>query len=118
MAEAAAPSAAPQMSRLAGLWRLKVGIIPLPIAAVIVLVAAVFVARGKAPSDILMNTAVLAVGGFACAEIGKRLPLVRNIGAAAILATFVPSYLVYAHLIPGPLETSIKVFTKDSNFLY
>ena len=105
MADAAAPSAAVPESRLAGLWGPKVGIIPMPIAAVVVLIAAVFIARGKAPSDILMNIAVLAVGGFACAEVGKRLPLLSKIGAAAILATFVPSYLVYAHLIPKALET-------------
>jgi hypothetical protein len=30
-------------------------------------------------------------GGFGCAEIGKRLPVIRNLGAAAIFATFVPS---------------------------
>ena len=118
MADAAAPSAAVPESRLAGLWGPKVGIIPMPIAAVVVLIAAVFIARGKAPSDILMNIAVLAVGGFACAEVGKRLPLLSKIGAAAILATFVPSYLVYAHLIPKALETSITTFTKESNFLY
>ena len=36
--------------------------------------------------------AVLALGGFGCAEIGRRLPVIRNLGAAAIFATFVPSY--------------------------
>jgi Na+/citrate or Na+/malate symporter len=40
-----------------------------------------------------MAIAVLAFFGFTCAEIGKRMPLVRNIGAAAIFATFIPSAL-------------------------
>jgi CCS family citrate carrier protein len=96
----------------------RIGVVPLPVAAAILGVAAVFVSLGKVPSDILMNMAVLAVGGFACAELGRRLPLVRNIGAAAIFATFIPSYLVFAHILPAPLVASITTFTKASNFLY
>jgi CCS family citrate carrier protein len=102
-------------------WRImdvRIGIVPLPVFAAILGVAAVFVSQGKVPSDILTNMAVLAVGGFACAEVGRRLPLIRNIGAAAIFATFIPSYLVYAHILPTPLIASITGFTKASNFLY
>ena len=44
--------------------------------------------------------------------------MIRNIGAAAIFATFIPSYLVYAHILPAPLVESITAFTKSSNFLY
>jgi CCS family citrate carrier protein len=97
---------------------IKVGIVPAPVALAVAAVAAVFVSHGKAPSDILTNMGVLAVGGFVCAEVGKRLPVLRHVGAAAILATFVPSYLAYAHLLPGPLVVSITEFTKQSSFLY
>ncbi len=62
--------------------------------------------------------AVLVLGGFTCAEIGKRIPILRNIGAAAIFATFIPSALVYYHLIPAKMESSIIEFTKSTNFLY
>jgi malate:Na+ symporter len=96
----------------------RIGIVPAPVFAAILGVVAVYVSLGKAPSDILMNMAVLAVGGFACAELGKRLPVLRDIGAAAIFATFIPSYLVFAHILPAPLVTSITSFTKASNFLY
>jgi malate:Na+ symporter len=102
-------------------WRImdfRIGVVPVPIFAVIVGVTALFVSQDKVPSDIVMNMAVLAAGGFACAELGKRLPYVRNIGAAAIFATFIPSYLVFAHLLPKPLVTSITDFTKSSNLLY
>jgi malate:Na+ symporter len=119
---AAAPSTpSTPMSDRSWWWRLmdlKIGVVPVPVFGLIIAVAAAYVARGKAPSDVLMNIAVLAVGGFACAELGRRLPYLRNIGAAAILATFVPSYLVYVHLLPKPLVTSITEFTKQSNFLY
>ncbi len=96
----------------------RIGVVPAPVLVAIVDVAAVFVGQGKVPSDILMNMAVLAVGGFACAELGRLLPPIRKIGAAAIFATFIPSYLVFAHILPAPLVTSITSFTKASNFLY
>jgi malate:Na+ symporter len=125
MTEGPAPAgpdaAAPARPGMAWWWRimdLRIGVVPAPVLLAVVGVAAVFVLQGKVPSDILMNIAVLAVGGFSCAELGRRLPLVRNIGAAAIFATFIPSYLVYAHLLPAPLVVSITGFTKASNFLY
>jgi len=40
------------------------------------------------------------------------------LGAAAIFATFVPSYLVYAHLLPEGMLKPVAEFTKASNFLY
>lgn len=96
----------------------KIGIVPLPVFVSLLALIYAFVRIGKVPSDILMNMAVLAVGGFACAELGKRLPLIKHIGAAAIFATFIPSYLVYAHLIPLTVIHSVTIFTKSSNFLY
>jgi CCS family citrate carrier protein len=115
----AAPSG--KASVLARWWSImdfKIGIVPLPVLLVIAGVAAAFVQIGEVPSDILMNIAVLSVGGFACAELGRRLPLLRNLGFAAIFATFVPSFLVWAHVLPKPLVKSISDFTDQSNFLY
>ncbi len=102
-------------------WRIvdiRVGIIPLPIYIGLLALIAGFVWTGKVPSDLLMSIVLLAVGGFTCAEIGKRLPILRNIGAAAILATFIPSALAYYHWLPQPILTSVIDFTKASNFLY
>ncbi len=106
---------------LAAWWRIvdfKIGVVPAPVFLLLLAVIAAFVASGKTPSDILINIAVLSVGGFACGETGKRLPLLNQMGAGAILATFVPSYLVYAHLLPQPVIASVTEFTKASNFLY
>ncbi len=102
-------------------WKLmdiRIGIIPLPVFVLIAVLTWAFVQSKEVPKDILMNMAVLAAGGFACAEIGKRIPFLNQIGLAAIFATFIPSYLVFAHLIPDPLKDSIVSFTKSSNFLY
>src|ERR1700728_4619865 len=104
-----------------GWWAIvdfKIGIIPLPIFVVLIGVIGGFAATGTVPSDILIAIVLLSMGGFACAELGKRIPIVRNVGAAAIFATFIPSYLAFHHLLPASILNSVTQFTKDSNFLY
>ncbi len=105
-----------------GWWKLvdfRIGVVP---AAIYVLLAALvtfFIAKdGKLASDVPTMVAVLALGGFGCAEIGKPLPVIRNIGAAAIFATFLPSYLAFAHLLPDGILKPVAEFTKALNFLY
>ena len=116
--EAAPDAPSPALARWWALMDFRIGVVPLPVLLAIVVVAAVFVRAGEVPADILMNIAVLAAGGFLCAEVGRRTPLLRHLGLAAILATFVPSFLVYAHALPAPLIKSISSFTESSNFLY
>jgi malate:Na+ symporter len=102
-------------------WRIvdfKIGIVPLPIYVALLALIAGFVLADKVPSDILMGMVLLSMGGFTCAELGKRLPVLRHIGAAAIFATFIPSYLAFHHFLPAPVLDSVTVFTKESNFLY
>src|SRR5580658_117417 len=104
-----------------GWWSIvdyKIGIIPLPVFLILIAVIAGFAATGTVPSDILMAIVLLSMGGFACAELGKRIPIIRNVGAAAIFATFIPSYLAFHHLLPASILNSVTQFTKDSNFLY
>jgi hypothetical protein len=104
-----------------GWWRLvdfRIGIVPLPVYVLLIGLVAALVALGEIRSDAPTMIVVLVLGGFTCAEIGKRLPVLRNIGAGAIFATFIPSALAYYHLIPTQVETSIIEFTKSTNFLY
>ncbi|MCY0854169.1 2-hydroxycarboxylate transporter family protein [Cupriavidus sp. D39] len=104
-----------------GWWRLmemRIGIIPLPVYLLLLALITGFISTGKVPSDISVSIALLAVGGFSCAELGKRLPVMRNIGAAAIFATFIPSYLAFKHLLPGMVLKNVVDFTKSTNFLY
>jgi malate:Na+ symporter len=123
---AAAPVAgqAPQASRRfwpEGWWRLmefRIGIIPLPVFIVMGALIAGFVATGKISSEISMAIVVFSFFGFLCAELGKRIPIIRNIGAAAIFATFIPSALVYYKVLPEPIIKMTTEFTKSSNFLY
>jgi malate:Na+ symporter len=105
-----------------GWWKLvdfRIGIVPLAVYILLAALVTFFILRdGKLASDLPTMIAVLALGGFGCAEIGKRLPVIRNLGAAAIFATFVPSYLTYAHLLPEGMLKPVAEFTKASNFLY
>jgi malate:Na+ symporter len=102
-------------------WKLmeaRIGVVPWPVHLVLIGVIAYFTLSGTVPTEVNMMIAVLAVGGFTCAELGHRTPLLRHVGGAAICATFIPSALVYYHVLPAPLIASVTEFTKASNFLY
>jgi CCS family citrate carrier protein len=104
-----------------GWWKImefRIGVVPLPVYLLLLGLTAGFVATGKVPGEISVMIAVIALGGFTCAELGKRLPLLRHVGAAAIFATFIPSCLVYYQLLPDLLVKSVTEFTKSTNFLY
>src|SRR6266850_7736431 len=105
------------------LMEVRIGVIPLPVYLLLVALLVVFVLINKVtdektPEEISMVLAIMAVGGFTCAEIGKRIPILRNIGGAAIFATFIPSCLVFYHLLPTSLLQPVTGFFKNTNFLY
>src|SRR5262245_18080868 len=98
-------------------WR--IGILPLPVYLIRLAVIIWFTRQpGKFPGEICVMMAVLAVGGFTCGELGKRLPVLHHFGAAAIFATFIPSFLTYKKLLPDSLVASVTDFTRGTNFLY
>lgn len=103
---------------------LRIGILPVPVVVVLVILLTAFIvtgkfpAGGKTPQDVCTMLAVLALGGFVCAEIGKRIPLVKDIGGAAIFATFIPSYLAFHQYVPPVIVQTVTDFTRETNFLY
>jgi malate:Na+ symporter len=102
-------------------WRwveLRVGIIPLPVYIVLVALLGGCIASGHLTGDISTVIALLVVGGFTCAEIGRHLPYLRQIGAAAIFATFVPSALTYYGWLPRAVIDVTTSFTESTQFLY
>jgi CCS family citrate carrier protein len=102
-------------------WKLmdaRIGIIPVPVLIVLLGIFGYFVQRGKLPGEICMMIAVLAGGGFLCGELGNRIPGLRDVGGAAILATFVPSALVYYKVLPKAIVKPVTEFTQSSQFLY
>ena len=109
-----------------GWWKLmeiRIGIIPLPVYVMLggLLLAFVLmnkVTDEKTPEEISTVLAIMVVGGFTCAEIGKRIPIIRSIGGAAIFATFIPSCLAFYHLLPASLLQPVTMFFRNTNFLY
>src|SRR3974390_1703104 len=104
-----------------GWWKigdLRLGHAPLPSYVILIALLVAFTFTGDIKGEISIMIAVLVIGGFTCAEVGKRLPVLPHIGAAAIFATFVPSALAYYKLLPPQIEKSVIEFTKYTNFLY
>ena len=104
-------------------WRLmdnyKIGVIPLPLFIIAgILIFAEVLVTGKLPSEIVVMVVTCAFFGFLCGEIGKRLPIVGKMGAAAICATFIPSALVYYGILPTPVVQATTKFYKDTHILY
>ncbi|MGA7324298.1 MAG: 2-hydroxycarboxylate transporter family protein [Rhodomicrobium sp.] len=102
-------------------WRLmetRIGIVPVPVFVLLLVLITAFTLTHKMPDEISVALALMVVGGFTCAEIGKRLPVIRNIGAAAIFATFIPSALVYYQALPADIVKVVTDFHKQTNFLY
>jgi Na+/citrate or Na+/malate symporter len=97
-------------------WR--IGIVPMPVFVVLTVLIWYFVATEKVATGLPTMIAVVAIFGFACAEIGQRIPGVRSVGGGAIFATFLPSALVFYHVLSPVLVTAVTQFTKASNFLY
>ena len=96
---------------------IRIGTIPLPVHLLLLTILGYFVASGKVPTEHSMMIAVLAVLGFTCAELGRHVPLLKQIGGAAIFAAFIPSYLAFHQLIPPVMTKAVTDFTKASNFL-
>lgn len=105
-----------------GWWRLmeaKVGVIPLPLFVLAgVLVLALASTKGGLTNELTVMAVTLAFFGFACGEIGKRIPVIGKMGAAAICATFIPSALVYYGLLPDIVVEATTKFYKATGILY
>src|SRR3974390_806222 len=104
-----------------GWWKIldiRIGIIPIPVYVILIVLLAGLTYTGDIKGEVSTMIAVLVIGGFTCAEIGRRMPILRAIGAGAIFATFIPSALAYYKLLPPQIEKSIIEFTKYTNFLY
>ncbi len=116
----AIPSAEPERRRSAWarLMDHDLGIIPLPAYVLLVVVLASFVHLGKVKGDIATVIGIMAAFAFTLGEIGKRLPIVRNIGGAAVVVTFVPSYLAYKGWIPEQMTSVVETFFKSTGVLY
>lgn len=97
-------------------WR--IGAVPVPVAVALAGVLWFFVSRGAVAADLPMMIGLTMLLSFICAEIGHRIPGLRMVGGAVIVATFLPSALAYYHVLPTDLVSAVTRFTKDSNYLF
>lgn len=100
------------------IFSFKIGIMPLGIYLALLVVVFALISKNILPSDMIGATAIMVLYGFTCAEIGKRLPIIKNVGGTVIMATFLPSYMVYAKLIPKQAVDAVTIFMNQTNFLY
>jgi Na+/citrate or Na+/malate symporter len=96
----------------------NVNMVPLGMYLFMLVCMFLTVNRGIMPNGIIGGITLMALYGYACAEFGSRIPLLKYVGGTVIMATFLPSYLVYIDMIPKVAVTSITTFMKSSNFLY
>ncbi|PKW14780.1 2-hydroxycarboxylate transporter family protein [Saccharopolyspora spinosa] len=112
-AEQVAPTEQPRP-----IWSVRIGVIPLPFYALLVVVLAVLAWQDDLAADIPTMAALLGVCSYTCYEVGRRIPGFRSIGGPVILVTFLPAFLVAAQWIPADLAKHISTFYKSTNFLY
>lgn len=121
-ATAQAPAGAEQGFWPNAWWKVlnyKIGVVPLPLFVLTaVLIYGLETTKGGLKPDITSMVAMFAFFGFACGEIGKRIPYLGKMGAAAICATFIPSALVYYNILPAELTDATTKFYKSTNILY
>ena len=97
---------------------IRVGIIPLPAYILLGILIVGLVINGKLKPEITIMIGVLAFGGFTCAELGKRIPILNKIGGSSLVNVFLPSYLVAINFFPVEFVEPVTKFTKSSNFIY
>ncbi|MHB8815116.1 MAG: 2-hydroxycarboxylate transporter family protein [Steroidobacteraceae bacterium] len=118
----APPSSGVDPPRWAQAWQRlmdwRIGAVPVPIAVVLAGVLWYFVSHGAVATDLPMMIGLTMLLSFICAEIGHRIPGLRTVGGAVIVATFLPSALAYYHVLPADLVGAVTRFTKDSNYLF
>lgn len=96
----------------------RIGALPLPVFLPLFTAVALLTVSHTLTNDLSVMISTLAVGGFLCAWLGSIIPVLRRLGAPAITAAFLPSYLVYRHWLPDNLVDTVTTFTKGSNFIY
>jgi malate:Na+ symporter len=104
--------------RQAGWGTYPVGTLPLPMFLVLLCLVIGLTATHLLTSEVSLMVAALAVGGNACDWLGSVVPAFRRLGAPAIIAAFLPSYLVYRHWLPTNFQGSVTAFVHETNFIY
>lgn len=96
----------------------RFGVIPLPLFVLLGISIAALTFSNAMTQEAPVMIATLVAGGFCCAWIGGLIPWVKKLGGPALVAAFLPSYLVFRHWLPRNLVENITSFTTTTNFIY
>ena len=95
-----------------------IGNIPLPLYVVLAVIVCVASRTGRLPADMVGGFAAALVFGVLLGHLGNTIPVVKDIGGAAILCIYAPSALVHYHVIDGGLLAALTALVNNCNFLY
>jgi len=96
----------------------RIGPLPWPVFLAASAVTLLASWSGRLPQDVTGGLCVLMLLGFLLARLGQTIPVLRQIGGAAILCLFVPSALVGYQIMPEPALKAVTATFKSSNFQY
>ncbi|MFS2222578.1 2-hydroxycarboxylate transporter family protein [Pantoea sp. B65] len=109
-------SIADQWLRIAG--QHEVGAVPLFLFISIATIVAISSWAGILPKNMIGGLGIIMTLGFAFAQIGRKTPLLKDIGGPAILCLLVPSVLVYFDIFRADTLDTVKLLMKEANLLY
>ena len=98
--------------------RIKIGFIPLSLYIILVLAYLAMTISNIVPeNDMLVSLGIMTVFAYLLEEIGKTIPLLKDLGGKVLVVTFLPAFLVYKHWLPQSTVTVVSDFMNNNNFL-
>ncbi|MBL5007475.1 citrate:sodium symporter [Enterococcus lactis] len=65
----------------------------------------------------LVSLGIMTVFAYLLEEIGKTIPILKDLGGKVLVVTFLPAFLVYKHWLPQSTVTVVSDFMNNNNFL-
>jgi malate:Na+ symporter len=100
------------------LRQIDIGSVPIALFITICAIVAISSYANFLPKNMIGGLAVIMTLGFALAQLGKSIPVLRDIGGPAILCLMVPSVLVYFNVFQPNVMSTVHLLMKDANLLY
>ncbi|EMW5590686.1 TPA: 2-hydroxycarboxylate transporter family protein [Enterococcus faecium] len=98
--------------------RIKIGFIPLSLYIILVLAYLAMTISNIVPeNDMLVSLGIVTVFAYLLEEIGKTIPILKDLGGKVLVVTFLPAFLVYKHWLPQSTVTVVSDFMNNNNFL-
>lgn len=97
---------------------MDIGAVPIALFITICAIVAISAYANFLPKNMIGGLAVIMTLGFALAQLGKSIPVLRDIGGPAILCLMVPSVLVYFNVFQPNVMGTVHLLMKDANLLY